>query len=102
VIPTSLELALLLVSLVAVLLLALNFKTLAVASHVNPLVIQVDEVGRSEALSYERRPLFGSNPRSWYFLTRLVVAHFSRVRATFSAPLRSRCSCANQRSSRPR
>ena len=51
---TYLKIALVLVSLVALGLLALNFHTAARYSQVKPLVVRIDEVGRAEAVVVRR------------------------------------------------
>ena len=50
---TYLKIALVLVSVVALGLLALNFHTAAKYAHVKPLVIRIDDVGRAEAVQYD-------------------------------------------------
>jgi type IV secretion system protein VirB5 len=57
---TYLKIALVLVSLVAVALVALNFHTASRFSGVKPLVIRIDEVGRAEAVQTTPR---GTNRR---------------------------------------
>ena len=79
---TYLKLALLLVSLIAVGLLALNFRTQAVYAKVKPLVVRIDEVGRAEAVQYDATTYRPQAPELRYFLTQFVVKHFSRIRAT--------------------
>jgi type IV secretory pathway TrbF-like protein len=79
---TYLKLALLLVSLIAVGLLALNFRTQAVYAKVKPLVVRIDEVGRAEAVQYDASIYRPQAPELRYFLTQFVVKHFSRIRAT--------------------
>lgn len=79
---TYLKIALLLVSLLALGLLALNFRTQAKYANVKPLVIRIDEVGRAEAVSYDATTYRPQAPELRYFLTRFVVTHFSRLRAT--------------------
>ena len=55
---TYLKIALLLVCLLAVGLLALNFRTQTKYATVKPLVIRIDDVGRAEAVSIDReRPV---------------------------------------------
>jgi type IV secretory pathway TrbF-like protein len=81
---TYLKIALLCVSLVAVGLLVLNFRTVAKYEHVKPLVIRIDDVGRAQAVQYDTltyRP-FGQAPELKYFLMQFVAKHFSRMRAT--------------------
>src|ERR1017187_1733193 len=50
---TYLKIALLCVSLIAVGLLALNFRTQATYANVKPLVIRIDDIGRAQALQYD-------------------------------------------------
>jgi type IV secretory pathway TrbF-like protein len=82
VLNTYLKIALVLVSLVALGLLALNFYTAARYSHVRPLVVRIDEVGRAEAVQYDASAYRPQPPELRYFLTRFVVQHFGRLRAT--------------------
>jgi type IV secretory pathway TrbF-like protein len=77
-----LKVALVLVSLVAVGLLGLNFRTAARAADVKPLVIRIDGVGRAEAVQYDATRYQPQAPELRYFLTQFVVKHFSRIRAT--------------------
>jgi type IV secretory pathway TrbF-like protein len=82
VLNTYLRIALVLVSLVAVGLLALNFYTAARYAHVRPLVVRIDEIGRAEAVQYDASAYRPQPPELRYFLTRFVVQHFGRLRAT--------------------
>jgi type IV secretory pathway TrbF-like protein len=82
VLNTYLKIALLLVSLVALGLLALNFHTAARFSQVKPLVVRIDEVGRAEAVSYDATAYQPKPPELRYFLSQFVVKHFGRIRAT--------------------
>ena len=79
---TYLKLALLLVSLIAMGLLALNYRTQAAAAELKPLVVRIDAVGRAEAVAYDASAYAPQPPELRYFLTQFVVKHFSRVRAT--------------------
>lgn len=79
---TYLKIALVLVSLVALGLLALNFHTAAKYAHVKPLVIRIDDVGRAEAVQYDATAYQPQPPELRYFLTQFIVKHFSRLRAT--------------------
>ena len=79
---TYLKIALVLVSLVALGLLALNFHTAAKYSQVKPLVIRIDDVGRAEAVQYDATSYQPQPPELRYFLTQFIVKHFSRLRAT--------------------
>jgi type IV secretory pathway TrbF-like protein len=79
---TYLKIALVLVSLLALGLLFLNFRTQAQYANLKPLVIRIDDVGRAEALAYDATSYKPETPELRYFLTRFVTTHFSRVRAT--------------------
>ena len=79
---TYLKLALLLISLVALGLVALNYRTQAAAADVKPLVVRIDQVGRAEAVQYDASGYTPQAPELRYFLTQFVVKHFSRIRAT--------------------
>ncbi len=79
---TYLKIALVLVSLVALGLLALNFRTTSKYANVKPLVIRIDSVGRAEAVAYDATTYKPQAPELRYFLTRFVALHFSRLRAT--------------------
>ncbi len=79
---TYLKIALLLVSLLAVGLVALNFHTVSTYSRVKPLVVRIDDVGRAEAVQYDATNYQPQAPEIRYFLTQFVVKHFSRIRAT--------------------
>src|ERR1051326_4911731 len=81
---TYLKIALLCVSLIAVGVLILNFRTQAKYEHVKPLVIRIDDVGRAQAVQYDTltyQPQ-GQAPELKYFLTQFVSKHFARMRAT--------------------
>ena len=79
---TYLKIALVLVSLVALGLLALNFHTASRYSQVKPVVVRIDEVGRAEAVQYDTSRYQAQPPELRYFLTQFVVKHFSRIRST--------------------
>jgi len=79
---TYLKIALVLVSLVALGLVALNFRTLSRLSDVKPLIVRIDEVGRAEAVQYDATHYQPQAPELRYFLTQFVVKHFSRIRST--------------------
>src|SRR5579862_8304812 len=81
---TYLKIALLCVSMLALGLLALNFRTQAKYEHVKPLVIRIDDVGRAQAVQYDTlayRPQ-GQAPELKYFLVQFVTKHFARRRPT--------------------
>ena len=79
---TYLKIALVLVSFVALGLIALNFHTTSRYSQVKPLVIRIDGVGRAEAVEYDATRYQPQPPELRYFLTQFTVKHFSRIRAT--------------------
>jgi type IV secretory pathway TrbF-like protein len=79
---TYLKIALVLVSLLALGLLVLNFRTQARYGNLKPLVIRIDEVGRAQAVAYDATSYKPQAPELRYFLTRFVTTHFSRLRAT--------------------
>src|SRR3989442_11653115 len=79
---TYLKIALLLVSLLALGLLALNFRTQSKYANVKPLVVRIDDVGRAEAVQYDASSYQPKAPELRYFLTQFIVKHFSRIRAT--------------------
>jgi len=81
---TYLKIALLCVSLVALGLLVLNFRTLKKYEHLKPLVIRIDDIGRAQAVQYDTltyQPQ-GQAPELKYFLTQFVTKHYARMRAT--------------------
>src|SRR5256885_7035335 len=79
---TYLKIAVVLLTLVALALVALNFRTVAAYSNVKPLVVRIDDVGRAEAVQYDATAYQPQAPELRYFLTQFVVKHFSRIRAT--------------------
>src|SRR6266581_5529667 len=82
VLNTYLKIALLLMSLLALGLLGLNFRTQAKYANLKPLVVRIDDVGRAEAVQYDASAYRPQAPELRYFLTQFVVKHFSRIRAT--------------------
>jgi type IV secretion system protein VirB5 len=82
VLNTYLKIALVLVSLVALGLIALNIFTAARYADVKPLVVRIDEVGRAEAVAYDASRYQPQPPELRYFLTQFAVKHFGRIRAT--------------------
>jgi type IV secretory pathway TrbF-like protein len=87
VLNTYLKIALVCVSLVALGLLLLNYRTVRMYERVKPLVIRIDEVGRAQAVQYDAltyRPA-GQAPELKYFLSQFVTKHFGRMRSTVKA-----------------
>src|SRR4029079_9486852 len=79
---TYLKIAVVLLALVALGLVALNFRTVSTYANVKPLVVRIDDVGRAEAVAYDAAAYQPQPPELRYFLTQFVVKHFSRIRAT--------------------
>src|SRR3982750_2946779 len=79
---TYLKIAVVLLALVALGLVALNFRTMATYANVKPLVVRIDDVGRAEAVQYDATAYQPQPPELRYFLTQFVVKHFSRIRST--------------------
>jgi type IV secretion system protein VirB5 len=81
---TYLKIALLSVSLVALGLLALDFRIVKKVGELKPLVIRISDIGRAEVVQYDSltyKPE-GPAPELKYFLTQFVTEHFARMRAT--------------------
>src|SRR5438094_1995431 len=79
---TYLKIALVLMSLVALGLVALSFHIANKYAQVKPLVVRIDAVGRAEAVQYDATTYQPQPPELRYFLTQFIVKHFSRLRAT--------------------
>jgi len=56
---TYLKIALALVSVIALGLLVLNFKTHQIVRNFKPLVIRIDQIGRAEAVAYQNSTTIG-------------------------------------------
>ena len=82
VLNTYLKIAVVLLSFVALALVALNVRTAGYAAHQKPLIIRIDDVGRAEAVQYDATAYHPQAPELRYFLTQFVVKHFSRIRST--------------------
>jgi type IV secretory pathway TrbF-like protein len=84
VLNTYLKIALLCVSVLALGLLVLNFRTQKRYAQFKPLIIRIDDIGRAQAVQYDTltyQPQ-GQAPELKYFLTQFVTKHFARMRAT--------------------
>jgi type IV secretion system protein VirB5 len=77
-----LTIALMVTVLFAASLVVLNFRTRAREANLKPLVIRINDVGRAEAVEYDATSYRPQVPELRYFLTRFIVMHFSRLRAT--------------------
>jgi len=88
VLNTYLKIAVVFTTLLAIGLLWLNFRTQAQYANLKPIVIRIDGVGRAEAVAYDTTTYRPQAPELRYFLTRFVVTHFSRLRATLQRDYR--------------
>jgi len=79
---TYLKIAVLASSLVCVGLVILNVKTYQAFSHLKPIVIRIDAVGRAQAVNYETLEYRPQESEIKYFLIDFVQRHYSRMRAT--------------------
>lgn len=79
---TYLKIALVLVSLIALGLLALTFRTAGQADTVKPIVVRIDDVGRAEAVQYDATSYQPQTAELRYFLTQFIAKHYSRIRST--------------------
>jgi hypothetical protein len=79
---TYLRIVLVLVLLLALGLVALNFRTAAAYARVKPLVVRIDAVGRTEAVRYDATDYQPEPPELRFFLIQFIVKHFSRIRST--------------------
>src|SRR5689334_16943629 len=79
---TYLKIAVLALSLVAMGLVSLNFRTFYAFRDLRPLVIRINDVGRAEAVRYESLQYRPQEPEMKYFLIQFVELHYSRMRAT--------------------
>ena len=79
---TYLKIALALVSLIALGLLVLNFKTHQLVQDFKPLVIRIDQIGRAEAIAYQNLTYKPQDVEMKYFLSQFCKLHYARNRAT--------------------
>ncbi len=79
---TYLKIALAAVSLIALGLLVLNFKTQQMVRNFKPLVIRIDQIGRAEAIAYQSLTYKPQDVEMKYFLSEFCKLHFARNRAT--------------------
>ena len=77
-----LRIALLCVTLVSLGLLTLNLKTLQALHNFKPLVIRINEVGRTEAVTYDSLTYQPRDAELKYFLIQFVTRYYGRMRAT--------------------
>lgn len=79
---TYLKIALLAISLVAVLLVCLNVKTYNTFRNFKPLVIRINEVGKAEAVTYDSLTYQPRESELKYFLMRFITGYYGRSRVT--------------------
>src|SRR5579859_5636320 len=79
---TYLKIALTLVSLIAVGLLALDWKTIRTFENFRPLVIRIDDLGRAEAINYHNLEYKPQDAEAKYFLSQFCSLYYRRNRYT--------------------
>ena len=77
-----LKIAVLSLSLVALGLVVLNFRTYAAYHELRPLVIRINDLGRAEAVNYGSLDYQPQEAEIKYFLVQFVHAYYGRMRAT--------------------
>src|SRR5258708_12799510 len=70
---TYLKIAVVLLALVALGLVALNFRTVATYANVKPLVVRIDDVGRAAAVQHDAPAYHPQPPQPPSFLTPLLA-----------------------------
>ena len=79
---TYLKIALTLVSLIAVGLMALDWKTIRTFENFRPLVIRIDDLGRAEAINYHNLEYKPQDAEAKYFLSQFCALYYRRNRYT--------------------
>ncbi len=79
---TYLKIALTLVSLIAVGLLVLDWKTIRTFENFRPLVIRIDDLGRAEAINYHNLEYKPQDAEAKYFLSQFCALYYRRNRYT--------------------
>src|ERR1700741_3218741 len=79
---TYLKIALVLVSLVAVGLALVDLRTIRTFQNFRPLVILIDDVGRSEAINYHNLEYQPQDAEAKYFLSQFSTLYYRRNRYT--------------------
>jgi len=79
---TYLKIALTLVSLIAVGLLVLDWKTIRTFENFRPLVIRIDDLGRAEAINYHNLEYNPQDAEAKYFLSQFCALYYRRNRYT--------------------
>jgi type IV secretion system protein VirB5 len=79
---TYLKIALTLLSLIAVGLLVLDWKTIKTFENFRPLVIRIDDLGRAEAINYHNLEYKPQDAEAKYFLSQFCALYYRRNRYT--------------------
>jgi type IV secretion system protein VirB5 len=79
---TYLKIALTLLSLIAVGLLVLDWKTIRTFENFRPLVIRIDDLGRAEAINYHNLEYKPQDAEAKYFLSQFCGLYYRRNRYT--------------------
>jgi len=79
---TYLKIALALVSLVALSLAILDFRTIRTFQNFRPLVIRIDDLGRAEAINYHNLEYKPQDAEAKYFLSQFCALYYRRNRYT--------------------
>jgi type IV secretory pathway TrbF-like protein len=79
---TYLKIALTLVSLIAMGLLVLDWKTIRTFENFRPLVIRIDDLGRAEAINYHNLEYKPQDAEAKYFLSQFCALYYRRNRYT--------------------
>jgi type IV secretion system protein VirB5 len=79
---TYLKIALTLVSIIAVGLLVLDWKTIRTFENFRPLVIRIDDLGRAEAINYHNLEYKPQDAEAKYFLSQFCALYYRRNRYT--------------------
>jgi type IV secretory pathway TrbF-like protein len=79
---TYLKIALTLVSIIAVGLLVLDWKTIRTFENFRPPVIRIDDLGRAEAINYHNLEYKPQDAEAKYFLSQFCALYYRRNRYT--------------------
>lgn len=79
-----LKIAVALLSLVVLGLVLMDFKMVRTLENFKPLVIRIDELGRTQALAYDSMAYKPEYPETKYFLTRFCQLYYRRNRSTIN------------------
>jgi type IV secretory pathway TrbF-like protein len=79
---TYLKIALVLISVVAVGLAAVDLKTIRTFRDFRPLVIRIDDLGRAEAINYHNLEYKPQDAEAKYFLSQFCALYYRRNRYT--------------------